>query len=71
VSGISRSIIHSKKGDYAYWQSRTTAERMSAVAELTREAYAKKGIDADAPGPRTFRWLTHEAWVRSEEESAE
>ena len=33
---------------YRYWQSRTTAERMEAVAELVRDGYAAKGIDADA-----------------------
>lgn len=30
---------------YRYWAARTTAERMQAVFELTREGYASKGID--------------------------
>ena len=33
---------------YRYWQSRTTTERMEAVAELVRDGYAAKGIDVDA-----------------------
>ncbi len=37
---------------YRYWQSRTTAERMEAVAELVRDGYAAKGIDADAQGSK-------------------
>lgn len=37
---------------YRYWQSRTTAERMQAVAELVRDGYASKGIDADAQGSK-------------------
>ena len=37
---------------YRYWQSRTTAERMEAVAELVRDGYASKGIDADAQGSK-------------------
>jgi hypothetical protein len=40
--------------NYVYWRSRTTAERMRAVAELTRDAYARRGIDAYAAGPKTF-----------------
>ena len=36
---------------YRYWQSRTTSERMAAVAELTRDGYARKGIDVDAHRP--------------------
>jgi hypothetical protein len=37
---------------YRYWQSRTTSERMEAVAELTRDGYASKGIDVDAQGSK-------------------
>jgi hypothetical protein len=32
---------------YRYWQSRTCAERMDAVAEIVRSAYFAKGIDLD------------------------
>jgi hypothetical protein len=33
---------------YRYWQSRTVAERMEAVAEIVRDVYWMKGIDLDA-----------------------
>jgi hypothetical protein len=33
---------------YRYWQSRTVAERMEAVAEIVRDAYLTKGIDVEA-----------------------
>jgi hypothetical protein len=33
---------------YRYWQSRTVAERMEAVAEIVRDVYWMKGIDIDA-----------------------
>jgi hypothetical protein len=33
---------------YRYWQSRTTAERMEAVAEIVRDVYRMKGIDLDS-----------------------
>jgi len=48
---IIRRITDLKAQDaetYRYWQNRTTSERMEAVAELTRDAYASKGIDIDA-----------------------
>jgi hypothetical protein len=32
---------------YRYWQSRTAAERMEAVAEIVREAYLTRGIDVE------------------------
>ncbi len=50
-----RRITDRKEQDaetYRYWQSRTTAERMEAVAELVRDGYATKGIDADAQGSK-------------------
>jgi hypothetical protein len=37
-----------KADEYRYWQSRPVHERMDAVSELTKAAYALKGIDADA-----------------------
>jgi len=46
-----RRITDRKEQDaetYRYWQSRSTAERMEAVAELVRDGYAAKGIDVDA-----------------------
>jgi hypothetical protein len=33
---------------YLYWQSRTAAERMEAVAEIVRDVYRMKGIDLDS-----------------------
>jgi hypothetical protein len=33
---------------YRYWQSRTVAERMEAVAEIVRDAYLTRGIDVEA-----------------------
>jgi hypothetical protein len=33
---------------YRYWQGRTTAERMEAVAEIVRDVYWMKGIDLDS-----------------------
>lgn len=33
---------------YRYWQSRTDAERMEAVAEIVRDVYRMKGIDLDS-----------------------
>jgi hypothetical protein len=36
-----------KADEYRYWQSRPVHERMSAVAELTRAAYALKEPAAD------------------------
>jgi hypothetical protein len=33
---------------YRYWQTRTAAERMEAVAEIIRDVYWMKGIDIDS-----------------------
>jgi hypothetical protein len=33
---------------YRYWQSRSAAERMEAVAEIVRDVYRMKGIDLDS-----------------------
>ena len=33
---------------YRYWQSRSVAERMEAVAEIVRDVYWMKGIDIDS-----------------------
>jgi hypothetical protein len=33
---------------YRYWQGRTAAERMEAVAEIVRDVYWMKGIDIDS-----------------------
>lgn len=38
-----------KADEYRYWQSRPVHERMEAVAELTRAAYAMKGAMSDVP----------------------
>jgi len=45
------SLIHLdevKAEEYAYWQSRPIAERVAAVAQLTREQYEMKGATPDA-----------------------
>jgi hypothetical protein len=46
-----------KADEYRYWQSRTVAERMDAVAELTLATYAMKGAAPDVP--RLQRTLVH------------
>ena len=33
---------------YRYWQGRSAAERMKAVAEIVRDVYWMKGIDLDS-----------------------
>ena len=38
-----------KTEEYRYWQSRPVHERMDAVAELTLNAYALKGMAPDVP----------------------
>jgi len=43
-----------KADEYRYWQSRPAHERMSAVAELTRAAYALKDPAADERLQRTL-----------------
>lgn len=44
-----------KAETYRYWQSRSAAERMEAIAEIVRDGYAAKGIDVDArPSDRSI-----------------
>ena len=43
------SFDEMKADEYRYWQSRPIHERVAAVSELTRELYAMKGADPDAP----------------------
>jgi hypothetical protein len=51
---------------YRYWQGRTVAERMEAVAEIVRDAYLTKGIDVDAqPMDKTLVRLERPAIKRS------
>ena len=38
-----------KADEYRYWQSRPVYERMDAVAEIIRAAYAIKGAFVDVP----------------------
>lgn len=45
---VIQRIVDRKAQDaeaYRYWQSRTSAERMQAVFDLTYEAFAAKGVD--------------------------
>jgi hypothetical protein len=39
------SLEEMKADEYRYWQSRPVYERMDAVAEITRAAYAMKEVD--------------------------
>ncbi len=41
------SLKEMKADEYRYWQSRPAHERMSAVAEITRAAYALKEPSLD------------------------
>ncbi len=43
------SFAEMKADEYRYWQSRPVHERMSAVAEITRAAYAMKEALSDVP----------------------
>ncbi len=48
---------------YRYWQSRTSAERMEAVAEIVRGAYLAKGIDLEQrPADKTLVRVERPAW---------
>lgn len=43
-----------KADEYRYWQSRPVWERMDAVEELVRDAYALKGIEIPPRMDKTF-----------------
>ena len=43
------SLNAMKAEEYAYWQSRSVQERMNAVSEITRAAYAMKESLPDVP----------------------
>jgi len=48
---------------YRYWQSRSCAERLEAVAEIVRWAYLAKGIDLDhRPSDRTLVRVERPNW---------
>jgi hypothetical protein len=48
---------------YHYWQSRSCAERMDAVAEIIRGAYLAKGIDLDhRPSDKTLVRVERPNW---------
>lgn len=48
---------------YRYWQSRTAAERMKAIAEVVKEAYYAKGIDLDGrPSDKTLVRVVRRDW---------
>jgi hypothetical protein len=42
------SVEEQDAENYRYWESRPVSERMQAIAEIVRDAYALKGIDLDA-----------------------
>lgn len=46
---IYTDIREMKRDEYRYWQSRPVYERMEAVAEISRAAYAMKGAVTDVP----------------------
>lgn len=45
------SLDEMKADEYRYWQSRPVHERLDAVEELNRIAYAMKGIEAEPHVP--------------------
>ena len=45
-----------------YWQSRPDYERMEAVAEIVREAYAWKGVNLDAEGSKRSLTRIQRSW---------
>jgi len=48
---------------YRYWQTRTAAERMEAVAEIVRSAYLAKGIDiSKRQSDKTLRHVARPDW---------
>ena len=48
---------------YRYWQNRTAAERMEAVAEIVRDVYLTKGIDLDSqPTVKTLVRVERPSW---------
>ncbi len=51
------SSQQAKADEYRYWQSRSGEERMDAVEQLTRAAYALKGLDIEENVPRLQRPL--------------
>lgn len=42
------SLQHQRRETYLYWQSRSVAERMEAIADIVRDSYALKGVSADS-----------------------
>jgi len=46
----------------SYWQSRPDYERMEAVAEIVREAYAWKGVNLDAEGSERSLTRIQRTW---------
>ena len=47
------SFDEMKADEYRYWQSRPAHERMDAVEELNRAAYALKGMEPEPDVPRS------------------
>jgi hypothetical protein len=48
---------------YRYWQGRTYAERLEAVAEIVRGAYLTKGIDLEMrPTDKTLVRAIRPTW---------
>ncbi len=49
------SFDEMKADEYRYWQSRPVHERMDAVEEINRTAYAIKGLELKLDVPRSQR----------------
>ena len=47
---------------FRYWQSRPDYERMDAVAQIVRDAYALKGVDLDAERPEKSLTRVQRTW---------
>ncbi len=49
------SLDEMKADEYRYWRSRPVHERLDAVEELNRVAYALKGMETEKDVPRLQR----------------
>jgi hypothetical protein len=49
------SFDEMKADEYRYWQSRPAYERLDAVEEMNRTAYAIKGVELEPDVPRLQR----------------
>ena len=52
---ISKTKIGEQKSDFAYWQTKTYAERLAALEEIRREYNNWKYTDAEQRFQRVYR----------------